>query len=184
VAAAVKLDRKATIALVGLLLVIVVIVGLTIRSSVIALTPDATIAAPSPENQDEMIQVAGHTVLLKHGSAANRIAHWLHPGSGDAEAFELGDKSFVAGSDTLTPEGERRAEVFAQMMAHVAALDAEIFLSDQRTEVDLEKARAGRLRDDLISKGVQPARITLPDKPIDGGAALSRKPELIVLLSD
>ena len=69
------------------------------------------------------------------------------------------------------------------MMAQVRALKAQIFVSDKQTETKLEEARAERLRSDLIGKGVQPSRVVLSDKPIDGGTTLSRKPELVVVLS-
>src|SRR4051794_40984675 len=105
VAATGKLDRKAKVAMAGLLLVIALMIVLTIRSSIIAMTPDASVAAPTPENEDELIQIAGHTLLLSHGSAGNRMAHWLNTGSNDSKAFEVGDRSFAADSDVLTPEG-------------------------------------------------------------------------------
>jgi hypothetical protein len=179
-----RLDRKARIAIVGLLLVLGLIFVVSIRSTIVAMAPEAKVAAPIAESEDELIQIAGHTLLLQHGSAANRIAHWLIAGSTDSKAFEVGDQSFAAGSDELTPEGERRANIFARMMAQLKALQAQIIVSGKQTDTRLEKARAERLRRDLIAKGVQPSRIELPDEPIDGGAALSRKPELVVVLSD
>src|SRR6478752_6957695 len=167
VAAAGKLDRKAKTAVAGLLLVIAVIIAFSIRRSIVAVRSDSAVAALTPENQDEMIQIAGHTVLLKHGSAGNRIAHWLHPGSSGSQAFELGDKAFVAGSDALTPDGERRAKSFAQIMTHVTALKAQIFVSADNTEARLEGARGERLRGDMISKGVEPSRVRVPNKSIE-----------------
>jgi hypothetical protein len=182
--ASARLDRKAKGAIVALLLVVTLIITLSIRSTIVAMTPEASVAAPIAEGEDELIQIAGHTLLLQHGSAGNRIAHWLKAGSNDSKAFEVGDQSFAAHSDVLTPEGERRAGIFARMMAQVRALKAQIFVSDKQTDAKLEEARAERLRSDLIAKGVQPTRVVLSDKAIEGGATLSRKPELVVVLSD
>src|SRR4051812_39418864 len=109
VARATILDRKAKAAMAGMLLVIAAIIAVTIKSSIMSMTPDAAVAAQTPEGADELMQIAGHTLLLKHGSAGNRITHWLHARSNDSEAFELGDQSFAAGSEALSAEGERRA---------------------------------------------------------------------------
>ena len=83
----------------------------------------------------------------------------------------------------MTAEGERRVGVFARMMAQVRALKAHILVSNKQTDIKLEETRAERLRADLVKKGVQPSRVDLSTKPIDNGAALSRKPELVVVLS-
>ncbi len=181
--AADRLDLKAKGAIGGLLLVVALVIVLSIRSTIVAITPEARVAAPIAEGEDELIEIAGHTLLLHHGSAGNRIAQ-AEAGSNGSKAFEVGDQSFAAGSEVLTPEGERRAGIFARMMAQVRALKAQIFVSDRQTETKLEEARAERLRSDLIGKGVQPSRVVLSDKPIDGGTTLSRKPELVVVLSD
>ena len=183
VTAAGKLDRKAQLAMAGLLLVLAIIAVMTVRSTIVAITPDATVAAPIAENENELIQIAGHTLLLEHGSTGNRIAHWLKAGRADSKAFEVGDQSFASGSDMLTAEGERRVGVFARMMAQVRALKAHILVSNKQTDIKLEETRAERLRADLVKKGVQPSRVDLSTKPIDNGAALSRKPELVVVLS-
>jgi len=182
-AAAGKLDRRAKMAVVGLVLVVVAILGLVVRNSVIAMTPEATVAAPTPENQDELIQIGTHTLLLKHGSAGNRIAHWLHAGSKDSRAFEMGSQAFVPNSDALTPEGERRVHLFAQIMNHVRTLDAHILVSTDGTQVALERARATHLRGDMVADGVPASRVAVSNESVTGGEALSQKPELIVVLS-
>jgi hypothetical protein len=182
-AAAGKLDRKAKTAVTGLALVVVAILGLVVRNSVIALTPEPTVAAPTPENQDELIQIGGHTLLLEHGSAGNRIVHWLHAGSKDSRAFEMGNRAFVPNSDALTAEGERRVGMIAQMMNHVQTLEAHILMSMDETEVRLEQARAAHLRNDMVSNGIAPSRVSLSDEAVARGKALSQEPELVVVLS-
>jgi len=181
--AASKLDRRARTAVAGLALVVVAILGGVVRYSVIALTPESRVAAPTPENQDELIQIGRHTLLLGHGSAGNRIAHWLHAGSKDSRAFEMGDRAFVPNSDALTAEGERRVRMFAQMMDHVQTLDAHILVSTDETEVPLEQARAVHLRGDMISNGIPPSRISVSGEPVARAKALSQEPELLVVLS-
>jgi len=182
-AAAGKLDRRAKAAVAGLVLVVLAILGFVVRNSVIAMTPDSTVAAPAPEDQDELIQIGAHTLLLEHGSAGNRIAHWLHAGSKDSRAFEMGDQAFVPNSDALTPEGERRAHLFAQMMNHVHTLDANILLSTDEQDVRLERARADHLRSDMVADGIPASRVAVTNEPATGGQAFSREPELIVVLS-
>lgn len=179
-----KLDRRAKTAVTGLVLVIIAILGLVIRNSVVSMTPDATVAAPIAENQDELIQIGRHTLLLEHGSAGNRIAHWLHAGSKNAEAFEMSNQSFVANSDALSPEGERRVGLFAQMMNHVRALNAQVYMSSDERSVQLELARATHLRQDMVSRGIPPARVSVSNEPVANGKALSKEPELVVVLSE
>src|SRR3954470_13176268 len=117
-----RLDRRAKAAMAGLVLVLFGLLALTARSAIVAVTPDGLVSAPTPENSDELIQIGRHTVLLKHGSASNRIAHWIHGGSANSKAFEVGDGSFVANSDALTPDGEQRVGTVARMMTHVRDL--------------------------------------------------------------
>ena len=157
---------------------------MSIRSTIVAMTPEAKGGGADSRKRRRVDQDRWPHLVAParrrcepHRSLADcRIIY--------SKAFEVGDQSFAAVLDELTPEGERRANIFARMMAQVRALQAQIIVSSKQTDTRLEKARAERLRRDLIAKGVQPSRIELPDEPIDGGAALSRKPELVVVLTD
>jgi hypothetical protein len=182
-AAAGKLDRRAKTAVAALALAAVAVVGLVIRNSVIALTPESTVAAPTPENQDELIEIGGHTLLLEHGSAGNRIAHWLHAGSKDSRAFEMGTRAFVPNADALTAEGKRRVRIFVNILNHVQTLKARILVSTDETEVPLEQARAVHLRSDMVSNGIPALRVSVSDRTVARGKALSQEPELLVVLS-
>ncbi|HLO18942.1 MAG TPA: hypothetical protein VK192_00420 [Sphingomicrobium sp.] len=167
----------------GLVLLVFGMLALTIRGAIVAVTPDTLVSAATPENQDELIQIGRHTLLLKHGSATNRIAHWMHRGSANSKAFEVGKSSFVANSDALTLKGEERVGAFAQMMTHVRDLNAQIFVSTYRSNPQLAELRARHLRADLIADGVTPARVSVSDEPIAGGMALSTQPEIVLVLS-
>lgn len=161
----------------------VAIFGLVAWQSVVAMTPDSLVAAPSAENEDELIQIGSHALLLEHGSTANRIVHWLHAGSRDSKAFELGSRSFVGHTDAFTPEGKQRVDSIADMMTHVKSLHAELFLSNAQVDRQLEEAREIQIRGALVSDGVSPSRIDVSDSPIAGGAALAKEPEVVVVLT-
>jgi hypothetical protein len=178
-----RLDRRAKTALFGLFILIAGMLALTIRSAIVAVTPDQLITAPASQSQDEIIQLGRHTVLLRHGSAGARIAHWIDTGSHGSRAFEVRDSVFTPGSDTLSGEGERRATMFSQMMAQVDSVHGRILVSTFRGNARLAGLRAQRLRAELIERGVSPSRIAVSPEPITGGAALSIRPELVVVLS-
>lgn len=178
-----RLDRKAKTALMGLLLVIVVLVALTIRSSVIALTPESLVTASDPQSQDELLQIGGHTVLLRHGSAGNRIAHWFHAGKKDSRAFEVGGSSFSQNSDVLTSEGQQHIEAFARILNNVQDLNARI-LSTSKSNPELADRRAKRVQATLLANGVEPTRVKVSDESITGGKELSVEPEVVVVVSD
>lgn len=165
------------------MLVIAVILAMTVRNSIVALTPESIMAAPSAQTEDEIIQIGGHTVLLEHGSTANRIAHWLHGGAQDSKAFELGNQSFVPDSATLSPEGARRVAAIADMMSHVKALDAQIYLESAPAEQALEEQRAMKIGRTLIADGVNGARIAVSDDPIRPGKGSLKPPEVVVVLT-
>ena len=179
-----RLDRKAKTAMILLVVVILGLLALTIRSTIVAVSPDSLMSAASPESQDELIRIGHHTLLLKHGSASNRIAHWLHRGSSSSKAFEVGEASFVPNSDALTAEGERRVGTFAQMMTHVRELKGKILVSTYKTNPDLAERRAEHLRSDLIADGVKPQQVSVSDEAIAGGKGLSKQPELVLVISN
>ncbi len=178
-----KLDRRAKGALIGLLVVIALILVLTLRSAIVAVTPDSLVAAPTPGNQDEIIQLGRHTMLLRHGSTGNKIAHWLHASSKDAHAFEVSEGVFEPNSDTFTGDGYKRVAMFSEMMNHVDAVKARILVSTSTSNARLEQLRAERLRAALIQQHVPSSRVDVSPEPIKGGAGLSSHPELVVVLS-
>ena len=182
-AKALKLERNAKWGLAGLLFVLLLLFATVIWHSVVALTPEQTVAAPTPGNEDELIEIGGHTLLLKQGSAGNKLAHWLHAGSASARAFELGSLSFAPNSDAFTAEGERRVGTIADIMVHARALDAHIYPSSAGADEQLEEKRATHLRGDLIAKGVTASRVAISHDAIAGGKALSKEPEIVVVLS-
>lgn len=165
------------------MLVVLAMLALTIRSAIIAVTPDSLIAEAAPETQDEIIQLGRHTLLIRHGSVGSKIAHWVHAGSKNSQAFEVPDRLFQPGSETLTSDGETRIGVFSNMMNHVEALKAHVLVSTLEGNADLARHRAERLRAALIARGVPASRIDVSAEPIKGGAALSAQPELVVVLS-
>jgi hypothetical protein len=179
----ISLDRRAKTAITVLVAIGFFVVAATVRASIVALTPESVIATHSVGSEDEIVDIGGHTLLLRHGSAGNKIAHWLHGGMAGTRAFEVGGRSFVANSDALTPEGEQRVTNFAQMMTQVPRLRAKILISTVKVDPDLAHRRAEHLRADLMRKGLPASRIEIAAAPIAGGGALSKQPELVVVLS-
>ncbi|HYX45843.1 MAG TPA: OmpA family protein [Sphingomicrobium sp.] len=178
-----RLDRKAKGALIGLLLVVALILVLIVRTAIVAVTPDSLVAAPTPQSQDEIMQLGRHTILLKHGSTGNKIARWLHAGSKSSRAFEVSDAVFEPNSDTLSGEGEKRVVMFSDMIKQVDSVEARILVSTSTQNANLAQRRAERLRAALLQKNVPSSRIDVSPEPIKGGAGLSSHPELVVVLS-
>jgi hypothetical protein len=178
-----QLDRRAKGALALLALILAVMLVLTVRTSIVAVTGEELVAAPNPESQDEILEIGGTTLLLKHGSASNRIAHWAHASSKSARAFEVGERSFASTSDALTDEGQRRIDAFGEMLNHARALHARIVPSTYKADPRLIQLRAERLRSALVREGVAASRISISNDPIKDDSALSGRPELIVVLS-
>lgn len=178
----VRLDRKARTAiwvLVGLALAIVALVA---RNAVVSLTPQKLAALESGSTSDELLVIGGHSVLLKQGSAADRISHSSHDGN-NGRAFEIGDRSFAPNSDQLTSEGATRAVQISQVMVHVPSLAARIepLADDHGTR--LLSQRMQRFRANLIADGVAPARVTLSHSGGTQHATRAADPaELIVVL--
>lgn len=177
------LDRRAKSALTVLIVVIVLLFAMVIRNSVVALNADEKVGAAVPDSEDELIQIGGHTVLLRQGSTGNRIAHWLHAGSKNSRAFELGEKSFAPGSEALSTNGQSRINAFAQMMTHLPQLKARVVETKRGANEPLAERREIVVRAALIERGVPAARIDISDKPIEGGGSLSKQPELVLVLS-
>jgi hypothetical protein len=182
-ARAAKLDRKAKGAVAALVLVFVAIIGLTLRNSIVAMSGDEAVAAGAPENTGDLLTIAGHTVLLPQSSAGQKLAHWLHAESKDSYAFEVGDQAFSPNSAELTSEGAHRVDRFAQMMGAVTKLKARILESAQGPNPQLTNARAQSLRAGLLSRGIPSSRVAVSQEPISGGEALSKNPEMVVVLS-
>jgi hypothetical protein len=155
---------------------------LTVRGAITAVTPEALMAAPTPGNEDELIRIGGHTVLLKHGSAGNRIAHWIYGKTGNSRAFEIGSRSFAPNSDALSAEGNDKVGIIAAMMSHVRALNARILVSASNGNLRLEQLRAEHLREALMQRGIPSKQVTVNPEPIKG-SVLSADPELVLVLS-
>ena len=180
---ALGLDRKAKLSLAAMLLVVLIVVGAAVRASVVAVAGDSLLAEEGSTGDDEIVQIGGHTLLLKRGSAGNKIANWLHAGKKGSRAFEVGERSFVSNSDALTADGQRRVATFATMMSNVSELHARILVSSLKQDPRLAQNRAQRLRSEVIGHGVPGSRIDVQPAPIAGGAALAQQPELVVVLS-
>lgn len=178
-----KLDGKAKWALAGLVLVVLFILAMVLRNAIVAVSPDAAVPSTASEDRDDIIQIGSHVLLLKHGSSGNRIANWLHAGSKKARAFEVGEQAFEPNSAALTSKGESEASTFADMMSHVPSLNARILVSTEFGNSNLSGLRAQTLRSDLIHKGVPASHVTVSPEPLKGGEALSKQPELLVVLS-
>ena len=162
----------------------VALIFLVLRQTVVMLTPESIVAVPDANIDDELILIGGHSLLLKHGSLGNRIAHWTHAGNKNSRAFEVGDTFFTPASADLTREGSQKVATFAQLMNAAPQLKARIFASGYETDAGLTQLRMRRLREGLIANAVTPARITVSKEPIAGGAQLAaNRPEVVLILA-
>jgi len=188
--AAIRLDRKARLALT--ILVVAFFGGflLLLQSCVAALLADDPIVASSPDD-DRLVFVGGHAMVLEHGSVGRRVAEWLRFGSVDTRAFEIGDQTFSRDSVELSPDGWAHLGNFTHLLKVHPGLTAQIMPSAHLTTgatLQLERRRARRLREQIVAGGILPSRVTALDKPSAAaasaaGAVPKEHSNLIVLLS-
>lgn len=152
---------------------------------------DGPIVASSDQD-DRVMFVGGHTMLLERGSPGRKIAEWLKFDTADMRAFEIGDQAFVPNSAELTPRGWAQLARFSQIMKGHLALKAHIMVSsntENSPALQLEEARARHLRDEVVAQGVPPSRMTaLGDSDAivptaKASTPAGGKPQLLVLLS-
>jgi hypothetical protein len=188
-AAARTLDRKARWAVAAVVAVFLAGPLLAIRSFVASAGADEPIVASNADD-DELVTVGGHTMLLHQGSTARKIVDWIKIKSSDTRSFQVSDRSFAPNSAEPTPDGWTHLAQLALIMKANSALTAQILVPVHAAHpaiLRLEQMRAGRLRDELIRQGVPNERVTARASS-DAMPSLSAKqpptsPQLVVILS-
>jgi hypothetical protein len=112
----------------------------------------------------------GTTMLLPHGSVAQRLADLLKLGKQDESVFQIGDGMFVQGSTEFTQNGWTRLTAFADLMKAHRDLKGEIIVGT-RIPADpaaerLEDMRAKRLRDEAVGLGIAAERVSIGKQPV------------------
>jgi hypothetical protein len=112
----------------------------------------------------------GTTVLLPHGSVAQRLTDLLKLGKQDQSVFQIGDGMFNQGSSDFTPSGWERLTAFADLMKAHPDIKGEIIVGtrlppDPAAE-RLEDMRAKRLRDEALGLGIAAERVAVGKQPI------------------
>jgi hypothetical protein len=161
-----RLDRKARLAVSAAVIVLLAVPVFALHGCVSTLTADRQIVASSDQD-DRVMFVGGHTMLLEHGSTARKIADWLKLRTADTRAFEIGDQTFSPNSVELTPSGSSQITQFALIMKGHSALEAHILVTGNAAAAAhaLEEMRATRLRSEIVAHGVQSWRISAGDVP-------------------
>lgn len=187
-AAARRLDPNAKRAVTVAVIVLLAVPVLALRG--VMSTRDEPIVASSDQD-DRVMFVGGHTMLLERGSLGRKIADWLKLNATDTRTFEIGDQTFAPNSAQLTPGGWSQLARFSQMMKGHPVLNARILVSANSADAPvrrLEEMRARRLRDAIVAQGVPESRVSALDDPAaapmaETHAPADGNPHLLVLLS-
>ncbi len=182
-----RLDRKAKAAIAAAMFIFVVIAGLGLRSCVVALTPEQTVAAPDT-SKDQLVLVGKETMVVPSGSVGSTIVSWLTAGDTGTRAFDVGDQSFRQGSDELTQLGVLRLERFAGMMRADSRVKARVFVFTDgvgSSDEQLAEKRTARIRTELLARRVPISRISTEARAAPAGDAISngKQPPIVVVLS-
>lgn len=154
------LDRNARIAVTAAVVALLAGPIILVGDYIAGLHPDEPITI-SNEHAEEFVMVAGHTMLLKKGSTARRIADWLNVEGSEVNSFVVGDQSFAANSAQLTPTGSDHLIHLAMVMRGYPSLTARILVPARADgAVPLEQMRADRLRDGLVAQRIEPDRVS------------------------
>jgi hypothetical protein len=183
------MDGKAKTAVTAVILIVLAIIGLGLRGCVVAMTPEQTVAAGTPDDQ-QIVLIGQRTMFLEPGSVGSRIAQWLNAGSSGTRAFGVGERSFQPGSDELNADGAARLERFVQMMQADRQLNARLLVSASdepgaAQNQQLAEKRARRLRSEIVARGVPASRITAAAEPMTVASADPKwkQPPIVVVLS-
>ncbi len=181
-----QLDRKAKAAIAAVILIFLAIVLLALRSFVVALTPEQSVAA-SDSGEDQIVLLGKETMVLPSRSVGSKIVSWLNVGGAGARAFEVGDRTFPPGSDEPTQLGLLRFERFAQMMRADSDVKARVIVppgNGGQSDKQLAEKRAARIRTELIARGVPISRISTEARTVAASAGISNgKQPIVVVLS-
>ena len=182
-----RLDRKAKAAITAVMFVFLLIVGLGLRSCVVALSPEQTVAAPDSD-KDQLVLVGKETMVVPSGSVGSKMVSWLTGGGTGTRAFDVGDQAFRPGSDELTQLGLLRLERFAGMMRADSGLKARVILFTDgvsRLDDQLADKRTARIRTELIARRVPISRISTESRasPVNAANSNRKQPPIVVVLS-
>lgn len=130
----------------------------------------------------------GTTMVLEPGSAGYKIANWLKLGTTTTHQFSIGDEIFASGSAEPTSDGAHRVAQFAQMMKAHPDLTTRIMVTTAKgiktdAEDRLERSRAQRLRQEVVTLGVEETKIAVVDQPVQVKTNKpSEHPHLMIVL--
>ena len=112
----------------------------------------------------------GTTMLLPHGSVAQRLEDLLKLGKQDQSVFQIGDGLFKPNSAELTSGGWDRVAAFVKLLKSHPDLKAEVIVGTRLPQdaagERLEDMRAKRLHDEAERLGIAPERVAVAKQPI------------------
>ena len=130
--------------------------------------------APGVEVHHSVVALAdGSTMVAERGSLGREMADWLNLRQpGDAKFLLAGD-AFEPGSAEPTAASQRRIQRFVALMRGNRGITAQIvvFSDDAPGGRGLAERRAGRLRTDLLSRGLPERRVSAETQPAAAMAA-------------
>lgn len=160
-----ELDRKTRIA-------ITIAISLVVAAPVLALhnwlssLDEAKASVTLPGADDGLLKLrSGATIFLPEKGLSETIERWLNFGPDGVSDIRTLGASFTPGSSELNSEGRRQVEQLAQLLSADHALRARILTLETTAEssaiVELARARAERIRAELLGLHVPSSNVTL-----------------------
>jgi hypothetical protein len=183
VTARTHLDRKTRWTIGVLIVLLVAIPVLAVRSYIARVTAENVTV--TPESVDErLVSIGGHKTLIQPGALADAMSEWLKTSKEQTFEFELSDRSFARGSAEATGTTEMRiSQVMLLTKSHPALMVHILLPRDIPNPAgrQLDQQRAERLRDELVSLGLNQSHVTIGSETEELQA--TKSPHLAILLS-
>jgi hypothetical protein len=164
------LDRRAKASVAAAVFLLVAAPVLAVGRYVDANMHVSNIAEANGKDDQLVSFGSGSTMMLPHGSVAQRLADLLKLGTKDDSVLQIGDGMFTPGTITLTSDGWTRLNAFANLMKAHPDLRAEVIVGTRIPQdavmEKLEELRARQLYHEAGSLGIAPERMGVSKQPI------------------
>ena len=149
---------------------------LAVRNCVVSVQKGSHPVASDHAVDDRLVVLKNGTTMLLHNQPlAVKVSEWLELESNTKAAFEVSDGNFTAGSPNLTAQGRTHIIQIAQILTADRRLSAKVMVlaanSKENSPAQLDRARASRIRNELLAQHVPGSNVTTAVQPAAALAA-------------